>query len=277
MNTQPAQTQRLSFARSADLQRRLHELVPGGAHTYARGSDQYPEEMAPVLVRGAGARVSTSTEIGLSSTAWECVRSLSDTATSRWWKRWPRPTRGRCEFQPSDGVELLAAEMFLEQVPGADMVKFAKNGSDVTTAAVKLARAATGRQMVGICRTQPFFSTDDWFIGSTPMAAGIPSEAMLTTDFAFNDLDSVREMLESSPRPGRVRHPRGRHRACRTPARFPSGHPRPCRPDGFVTDPGRDDHRYAMGRRRRPGGVRRHPGPFHAGEKLSAMGSRFPH
>src|SRR5215217_6390779 len=42
---------------STERQARLHELVPGGAHTYARGSDQYPDGMAPVLTRGAGARV----------------------------------------------------------------------------------------------------------------------------------------------------------------------------------------------------------------------------
>lgn len=46
-----------SFAESNELQTRLHRAVPGGAHTYARGADQYPDHMAPVLVRGAGARV----------------------------------------------------------------------------------------------------------------------------------------------------------------------------------------------------------------------------
>ncbi|MGI3786738.1 MAG: hypothetical protein ACRYG2_38830, partial [Janthinobacterium lividum] len=46
-----------SFTRSNEAQARLHALVPGGAHTYARGADQYPEGMAPVLVRGHGARV----------------------------------------------------------------------------------------------------------------------------------------------------------------------------------------------------------------------------
>ena len=55
------------------------------------------------------------------------------------------------------------------------MVKFAKNGSDATTAAIKLARAATGRDLVAICGTQPFFSIDDWFIATTQMKAGIPS------------------------------------------------------------------------------------------------------
>ena len=46
-----------SFAESNRLQAQLHRLVPGGAHTYARGDDQYPEEMAPIIARGAGARV----------------------------------------------------------------------------------------------------------------------------------------------------------------------------------------------------------------------------
>ena len=49
--------QRGRFARSVAAQDRLHDLVPGGAHTYARGADQYPEGMAPVIVRGHGARV----------------------------------------------------------------------------------------------------------------------------------------------------------------------------------------------------------------------------
>ena len=40
------------FDKSSAAQARLHELVPGGAHTYARGSDQYPEDMAPVIARG---------------------------------------------------------------------------------------------------------------------------------------------------------------------------------------------------------------------------------
>jgi len=43
--------------RSRKIAERLHALVPGGAHTYARGDDQYPDGMAPVLVSGRGCRV----------------------------------------------------------------------------------------------------------------------------------------------------------------------------------------------------------------------------
>ncbi|MEU0545052.1 glutamate-1-semialdehyde 2,1-aminomutase [Nocardia sp. NPDC005978] len=181
------------FTRSNAIQAALHDVVPGGAHTYARGSDQYPEQMAPILVRGAGARVwdcdgneyveygmglrSVTLGHGYAPVVEAVARAVADGVS------FSRPTE----------LELLAAQDFLELVPGADMVKFAKNGSDATTAAVRLARAATGRHTVAVC-DQPFFSVDDWFIGSTPMNAGIPRTR--TVRFRFNDLVSLADALE---------------------------------------------------------------------------------
>ncbi len=110
-----------------------------------------------------------------------------------------RPTR----------LELEAAEDFVSVVTGADMVKFAKNGSDATTAALKLARAATGRDMVAVA-SQPFFSTDDWFIGTTgdDGAASRARSAPTTVRFTYNDLDSLRALFARVPGP----HRRGVHR-----------------------------------------------------------------
>ena len=77
------------------------------------------------------------------------------------------------------------------------MVKFAKNGSTVTTAATKLARAYTGKKYIARCAEHSFFSYDDWFIGSTVMNAGIPQEIQdLTLVFHFNDIDSVKNLFE---------------------------------------------------------------------------------
>ncbi|MGW5108649.1 glutamate-1-semialdehyde 2,1-aminomutase [Nocardia sp. NPDC004123] len=180
------------YRRSAALQARLHDLVPGGAHTYARGADQYPEAMAPILVRGKSARVwdadgneyveygmglrSVTLGHGFAPVVEAVARTIADGVN------FSRPTE----------LELLAAEDFLSLVPGADMVKFAKNGSDTTTAAVRLARAVTGREAVAICE-QPFFSVDDWFIGTTEMNAGIP--AVPTVRFRYNDLASLETAL----------------------------------------------------------------------------------
>jgi glutamate-1-semialdehyde 2,1-aminomutase len=103
--------------------------------------------------------------------------------------------RGSNFVRPSI-VEVEAAERFLATVPTAEMVKFAKNGSDATTAAVRLARAATGRPRVALCADHPFFSVDDWFIGTTPMSAGIPAETNdLTVTFPYGDLAATEELL----------------------------------------------------------------------------------
>lgn len=184
-----------SFERSRQLQDRLHEVVPGGAHTYARGSDQYPEHMPPIIERGSGCRVwdvdgNAYVEYGMglrSVTLGHGYGPVVDAVS--------RTIADGVNFSRPSALELAAAEDFLSLVPAADMVKFAKNGSDVTTAAVKLARAVTGREKVAVCR-QPFFSTDDWFIGTTEMAAGIPASTVASTvRFDYNDLDSVRAAL----------------------------------------------------------------------------------
>ncbi len=198
--TQPDPTQPGEPVRSFDLstaaQARLHRLVPGGAHTYARGADQYPERMAPVLARGAGAHVwdvdgNEYVEYGMglrSVTLGHGFRPVVDAVTSA--------VADGVSFSRPSRWELEAAEAFCAQVPGADMVKFAKNGSDVTTAAVRLARAATGRDLVAVCADHPFFSTDDWFIGTTPMDAGIPRAISdLTVRFPYGDLAAVQALL----------------------------------------------------------------------------------
>jgi glutamate-1-semialdehyde 2,1-aminomutase len=103
--------------------------------------------------------------------------------------------RGSNFVRPSI-IELEAAERFLTSVPTAEMVKFAKNGSDATTAAVKLARAVTGRPLVALCADHAFFSIDDWFIARTPMSAGIPGEiGELTVGFPYGDLAAAEELL----------------------------------------------------------------------------------
>jgi len=138
----------MELPQSVQANKRLHDVVPGGAHTYAKGDDQFPADLAPVISHGRGAHVwdidgNSYVEYGSG------LRSVSlghahpaVTAAVR-----TELERGSNFVRPSI-VELTAAERFLAAVPTADMVKFAKNGSDVTTAAVRLARAATGRPLV---------------------------------------------------------------------------------------------------------------------------------
>ncbi|MFD4832820.1 aminotransferase class III-fold pyridoxal phosphate-dependent enzyme, partial [Streptomyces uncialis] len=181
-------TEEFLLPRSRLANERLHALIPGGAHTYAKGDDQYPEHLAPVISHGNGAHVwdidgnrYVEYGSGLRSVSLGHAHPRVNEAVRR------QLDRGSNFVRPSI-VEVEAAERFLATVPTADMVKFAKNGSDVTTAAVRLARAATGRPRIAICGDHPFLSADDWFIGTTPMSAGVPAATTeLTVTFPFGD------------------------------------------------------------------------------------------
>ncbi|MBZ6227410.1 glutamate-1-semialdehyde 2,1-aminomutase [Streptomyces olivaceus] len=185
-----------TLPRSRAANERLHSLVPGGAHTYAKGDDQYPEGLAPVISHGRGAHVwdvdgNRYVEYGSG------LRSVSlGHAHPRVVEAVRRELDRGSNFVRPSVVELEAAERFLSTVPTAEMVKFAKNGSDATTAAVRLARAATGRPRVAVCADHPFFSVDDWFIGTTPMSAGVPAATTeLTLSFPYGDLAATEELL----------------------------------------------------------------------------------
>ncbi|HEY1802811.1 MAG TPA: glutamate-1-semialdehyde 2,1-aminomutase [Terriglobales bacterium] len=181
---------------SRRLRSKSHSLIPGGAHTYAKGDDQFPEQAPAFIVRGKGCHVwdvdgNEFIEYGMglrSVTLGHAFGPVVDAAYQQMLlgSNFTRPAR----------IEVDYAEELLSVLPNADMVKFAKNGSDVTTAAVKLARAFTGRDLVAICSDHPFFSVDDWFIGKTNMNAGIPQVIQdLTVSFRFNDIESVKRLF----------------------------------------------------------------------------------
>lgn len=192
--------QKRSFQKSLDLQSQFHAAIPGGAHTYAKGDDQYPEFCPPYLTKGKGSHVwdvdgNEYIEYGMglrSVTLGHAYPSIVEAA-------YQQMKLGH-NFSRPGLIELQAAEAFLENVPHAEMVKFAKNGSDCTTAAIKLSRAYTGRNKIAICGDQPFFSVNDWFMGTTAINRGIPQYIIdETLKFNFNDLESVKQLFRQYP------------------------------------------------------------------------------
>lgn len=179
---------------------RAHRLIPGGAHTYSKGDDQFPANAPRFIARGLGARVWDPD--GREYLDWGM--GLRAVVLGHAYPRVIAAAREALElgvnFVRPSPLEADLAERLLAMLPGQDMVKFAKNGSDVTTAAVRLARAHTGRTLVAIARDNPFYSFDDWFIGTTPADAGIPGEtSRLTLTFPFGDLDALRRLLDEHP------------------------------------------------------------------------------
>ncbi|HUP20850.1 MAG TPA: glutamate-1-semialdehyde 2,1-aminomutase [Gemmatimonadota bacterium] len=196
----PASERDLELSRSRALQSRAHRLIPGGCHTYAKGDDQFPLLSPGFIARGEGCRVwdvdgNEYIEYGMGCRAVTLGHAFPPVIEA------VRAELAKgVNFTRPASIEVEAAEAFLDMIATADMVKFAKNGSDATSGAVRLARAATGRDRIAICSDHPFFSVDDWFIGTTSMDAGIPRAIRdLTVRFRYNDLASVREMFDRHP------------------------------------------------------------------------------
>ena len=186
--------------KNEEYKTRLHKVIPGGAHTYSRGDDQYPSNAPAILERGKGAYVWDAEGnkfldygMGLRSiTVGYDYDEISDAAIAEI-KKGNNLTRASL-------TELNAAELMISLFPWAQMVKFGKNGSTVTTAAIKLSRAYTGRKHVAMCAEHPFFTYDDWFIGTTPMDKGIPQESKsFSHRFHYNDITSLEKIFNENP------------------------------------------------------------------------------
>ncbi len=180
------------FSRSREFSRAINDVIPGGAHTYSKGDDQFPVNAPAAITHGKGARVwdldgNEYIDCSMGLTAVSIGHGYEPVA-----KAVAEAAYQGTNFQRPAALELEAARKFLDTVQSGDMVKFAKNGSTVTTAAVKLARAYTGRNRVAIAKEHPFFSYDDWFIAATACDTGIPAQAKtLTAGFSYDNLSSV--------------------------------------------------------------------------------------
>ncbi len=189
-----------TFEQSERFRKKAHALIPGGCHTYAKGDDQYPVLSPSHIVRGQGCRVwdadgneyieygNGNRAVTLGHAFPAVIEAVKDELSRG--VNFTRPSR----------IEVEAAEKFMSVVGAGEMVKFSKDGSDATSGAVKLARAYTGRDLIAICGDQPFFSVDDWFIGSTAIYGGIPEAVRnLTVKFRYNDVDSVKALIAAHP------------------------------------------------------------------------------
>lgn len=183
-------------AATRELQRRAHAAIPGGAHTYAKGDDQFPQIAPPFLARGRGSHVwdldgneYIEYALGLRSVtlghAWPSVLDAAE-AQMRLGQNFGRPSP----------IEVECAESLIDLIDAADMVKFTKDGSTANTAAIKLARAATGRTKIALCHDHPFFSYDDWAMVVTDVDAGIPAQVGASTlTFPYDDLPAFERLL----------------------------------------------------------------------------------
>lgn len=185
------------MSKNEEYCKKAHMLIPAGAHTYSRTDEVFPGNAPKVIERSKGVYTwdvdgNKYIDYGMacrSVTVGYDYDRISEAAI--------RQIHNGNTATKASKIEVEAAEEMCSLFPWVEMIKFAKNGSTVTSAAIKLARAYTGRKYIARCREHSFFSYDDWFIGSTVMNSGIPQEIQdLTLQFSFNDIDSVKNLFD---------------------------------------------------------------------------------
>jgi glutamate-1-semialdehyde 2,1-aminomutase len=174
---------------------RSEGLIPAGTQTLAKGPTQFSNGIAPkYLRRGKGARVwdVDGNEyldycLGIGPIILGYGHPAVDEAIRR-------QLEDGITFSLMHPLEVELAELLRDVIPNAESVRFSKTGCDVTSAAVRLARAFTGRERVLCCG---YHGWHDWYIAVTDRNAGIPEFAgQLTHTFNYNDLESVLDAID---------------------------------------------------------------------------------
>lgn len=184
-----------TIARSHELLARSTGLIPAHTQTLAKGPGQHVRGVAPVyLERGQGAHVwdvdgneFIDLNMGIGPLVLGYTYPAVDDAIRSQLER-------GITFSLMHPLEVEVAELIRDMVPGVERVRFSKTGADVTSAAIRLARAATGRDRVLCCG---YHGWHDWYVAVTARHHGIPDAVReLTATFAYNDLESLAEALD---------------------------------------------------------------------------------
>ena len=186
------------FAGSTALLARARKTIPLGSQTFSKSYLQYPRDRTPLFVsHGSGGRiydVDGNEFVDLIAGLLPVVLGYRDPDVDGAIRR--QLDRG-ISFSMTTDLEADLAERLKRLVPCAEMVRYGKNGSDATTAAIRLARAATGRERVAVCG---YHGWHDWYIGSTTRDKGVPEPVRQLTDkFAYNDLRAIEALVAKHP------------------------------------------------------------------------------
>lgn len=173
---------------------RAENTIPLGSQTFSKSRTQYPVGISPLYIdKAKGCEVwdiDGNKYVDLVSSLASITLGYGD---SRVTKAVRKQLKRGVTFSLPGILEAEVAEMICHLVPSAEMVRFGKNGTDATTAAVRLARAYTGKDRVIVCG---YHGWQDWYIGSTTRNKGVPgATSQLTEVFKYNDLDSLQKIL----------------------------------------------------------------------------------
>ncbi|MFA5317869.1 MAG: aminotransferase class III-fold pyridoxal phosphate-dependent enzyme [Patescibacteria group bacterium] len=185
------------FTKSQQLFNKTSKSIPLASQTFSKSYLQYVRGQAPLFItHGSGSHV------------WDVdgnkyvdmINGLLPVILGYQYKAVDDAIKNQLNkgiiFSLPSPLECELARILIKHIPCAEMVRFGKNGSDVTSGAVRLARAITGRSHIACCG---YHGWHDWYIGTTVRNLGVPKETQkLTHSFKYNDVDSLKEVFRKN-------------------------------------------------------------------------------
>ncbi|MDD2818503.1 MAG: aminotransferase class III-fold pyridoxal phosphate-dependent enzyme [Candidatus Nanopelagicales bacterium] len=184
----PSLTER--YVRSVEYLARAEAVIPLGSQTFSKSRTQYPAGAAPLFAqRSFGSRtwdIDGNEYVDLVSSLGAVALGYGDEEIH---EAVVKQLKDGVTLSLAHPIEAEVAERLVDLIPCAEKVRFAKNGSDATSAAIRLARAFTGKEHVIVCG---YHGWQDWYIGSTTMHRGVPNSIRaLTHSITYNDIDAL--------------------------------------------------------------------------------------
>ena len=187
----------LKLTESLKLLEVAKEVIPCATQTLSKGYTQWSVGASPLFLEsGKGCEVTDpdgNVFIDYGMALGPFILGYSDDDVNQAVK--DQLEKGTMFTLPSI-LEAQASKEIIDCVPCAEMVRFGKNGSDVTSAAVKLSRAFTNKDIIIHCG---YHGWQDWYISSTERDAGIPKVMKeLVISLQYNDLDGLKTIIKEN-------------------------------------------------------------------------------
>lgn len=186
------------FTKSNRLFKKISTVIPLATQTFSKSYLQYVKGVAPLFATHAQGAYIWDVD---GNKYLDLINGLLPVILGYQYKAVDDAIRAQLKrgiiFSLPSLLEYELAQLLTKHIPCAEMVRFGKNGSDVTSGAIRVARAATGRDYVAVCG---YHGWHDWYIGSTTRNLGVPKATQeLTHKFVYNDIDSLKKLFVEHP------------------------------------------------------------------------------
>lgn len=185
----------MNYKKSEQLLDRALKSIPLASQTFSKSLTTYPRGVSPFFIeKGKGSKVwdvDGNEYIDFVNSLAAVTLGYCDEDVD---KTVQKQMLNGVTFSLPHRLEMEVAEKLIDIIPCAEKVRFAKNGTDATSASIRIARAYTGKEHIAVCG---YHGWQDWYIGSTMRDLGVPKAVKeLTHKFEYNNIESLEKIFQ---------------------------------------------------------------------------------